>query len=47
LDLAKSQALLEILAGKRQVFMATAGAFSDMELKVKRFSVNKGVIREG
>lgn len=44
LDLAKSKALMEILAGKRQVFIATAGMFSDMGLKVERFSVTNGKI---
>lgn len=44
LDIDKSRALLEILAGKRQVFMATAGMFSDMGLKVERFTVNNGKI---
>lgn len=44
LDQHKSRALLEILAGKRQVFMATAGVFSDMGLKVERFTVTNGRI---
>jgi DNA replication and repair protein RecF len=44
LDQIKSRALMEILAGKRQVFMATAGMFSDMGLKVERFNVSNGKI---
>lgn len=44
LDQTKSQALMEILAGKRQVFMATAGSFNGLGLKVERFNVNNGKI---
>lgn len=42
LDLVKSRALMEMLAGRKQVFMATAGVFGDGGLKVKRFMVQNG-----
>jgi DNA replication and repair protein RecF len=44
LDIAKSHALLEILVGKRQVFMATAGEFSQTNQKIERYSVANGKI---
>ncbi|NLI14761.1 MAG: DNA replication and repair protein RecF [candidate division Zixibacteria bacterium] len=46
LDQIKSRALMEILAGKRQVFMATAGMFGDMGLKAERFTISNGKISQ-
>jgi DNA replication and repair protein RecF len=46
LDMAKSRALMETLANRKQVFVATAGLFADAGLKVKRFMVQNGRVSE-